>query len=62
LSNVARRLAGLDVTVRVVSPRRRIEGEAKVEATFTDHGATEAPRHREFFQIVEFFGTKGACV
>src|SRR5688572_12450999 len=34
----SRRLAGLDVTVRVVSPRRRVEGEAKVEATFTDHG------------------------
>jgi recombination protein RecA len=32
----SRRLAGLEVTVRVVSPRRRVEGEAKVEATFTD--------------------------
>jgi hypothetical protein len=28
----SRRLAGLDVTVRVVSPRRRVEGEAKVAA------------------------------
>jgi hypothetical protein len=40
----SRRLAGLDVTVRVVSPRRRVEGEAKVEAKFTDHGT---PRHRD---------------
>jgi len=40
----SRRLAGLDVTVRVVSPRRRVEGEAKVEAKFTDH---ETPRHRD---------------
>lgn len=28
------RLAGLDLTVRVVSPRRRVEGEARVAATF----------------------------
>jgi recombination protein RecA len=42
----ANRLAGLDAVVRVVSPRRRVEGEAKIAATFTD-GATEAPRHRE---------------
>jgi recombination protein RecA len=32
----SRRLAGLDVTVRVVSPRRRVEGEANIAATFTD--------------------------
>ena len=34
LSNVERRIAGLDVTVRVVSPRRRVEGEATVAAEF----------------------------
>jgi hypothetical protein len=43
----SRRLAGLEVTVRVVSPRRRVDGEAKVAATFTDHGNTEAPRAPE---------------
>jgi len=32
LSQVERRIAGLDVTVRVVSPRRRVEGEAAVAA------------------------------
>ncbi len=30
----SRRIAGLDVTVRVVSPRRRVEGEAAVVAEF----------------------------
>jgi hypothetical protein len=30
----SRHLAGLDVTVRVVSPRRRVEGEANVAAAF----------------------------
>jgi hypothetical protein len=30
------RLAGMDVVVRVVSPRRRVEGEVAVAATFTD--------------------------
>jgi hypothetical protein len=34
LSNVERRITGLDVTVRVVSPRRRVEGEAAVAAEF----------------------------
>lgn len=43
----ANRLAGLDAVVRVVSPRRRVEGEAEIVATFTDDGATESPRHRE---------------
>jgi hypothetical protein len=38
----SRHLTGLDVTVRVVSPRRRVEGAADVAATFTDHGP---PRH-----------------
>ena len=33
-SNADRRIAGLDVTVRVVSPRRRVEGEAAVAAEF----------------------------
>jgi hypothetical protein len=40
----ARRFAGVDVTVRVVSPRRRVEGEVTVGATFTDHAVTEAQR------------------
>ena len=31
------RLAGLDVTVRVVSPRRRVDGEVMVAATASDH-------------------------
>jgi hypothetical protein len=34
LSNVERRIAGLDVAVRVVSPRRGVEGEAAVAAEF----------------------------
>jgi hypothetical protein len=43
-SNVERRhLSGLDITVRVVSPRRRVEGRAEVAATFTDDGPR---RHR----------------
>jgi hypothetical protein len=40
----ANRLAGLDAVVRVVSPRRRSEGEAEIAATFVDHGP---PRHRD---------------
>jgi hypothetical protein len=40
----ATRLAGLDVVVRVVSPRRRGEEEAEIAATFVDHGP---PRHRD---------------
>ena len=40
----SRRLDGLDFTVRIVSPRRRVEGEAKIAAIFTDHGNTETPR------------------
>src|SRR5688572_19715303 len=43
LNSGARRLAGLDMTVRVVSPRRRVDGEARVDATFIDH-ATPAGR------------------
>jgi hypothetical protein len=43
----SRRLTGLDMQVRVVSPRRRVDGEATIAATFTDHGNTESPRHRE---------------
>ena len=44
-SNVERRhLSGLDITVRVVSPRRRVAGRAEIAATFTDH---EPPRHRD---------------
>ena len=46
LSHVERRhLSGLDITVRVVSPRRRVAGRAEIAATFTDDGATEPPRH-----------------
>ncbi len=50
-SDRSRRLAGLDVTARVVSPRRRVRGRsATVAATATDHepqrhGGTE-PRFR----------------
>jgi hypothetical protein len=42
----SRRLAGLDVTARVVSPRRRVEGETRfaATATATNHGDTEAQR------------------
>ena len=32
----SRRLAGLDVHTRVVSPRRRVDGETRFAATFTD--------------------------
>lgn len=32
----SRHLTGLDMTVRVVSPRRRVDGEANVAATFID--------------------------
>jgi len=40
----SRCLAGLDVAVRVVSPRRRVEGAADLAATFTDH---ELLSHRD---------------
>ena len=42
----SRRLAGLDVNARVMSPRRRVDGEARFAATATDtsHGDTEARR------------------
>lgn len=39
----SRRLAGLDVTVRIVSPRRRVDGEIVVAATLGDR---ETPRYR----------------
>ena len=42
-SSGSRRLAGLDVTVRVISPRRRVDGDVTVAATSSDH---ETPRHR----------------
>ena len=42
-SSRSRRLAGMDVTVRVVSPRRWVDGEVMVAATSSDH---EAPRHQ----------------
>jgi hypothetical protein len=35
-SDRSRRLAGLDVTVRVVSPRRRVDGEVEVSALASD--------------------------
>jgi hypothetical protein len=56
----ANRLAGLEAAVRVVSPRRRVEGEAAIAATFTDHGATEAPRHRERKAISQCLGVSVA--
>jgi hypothetical protein len=37
-------LAGMDVTVRVVSPRRRVEGEVVFEATAANHGTAS---HRD---------------
>ena len=43
-TGTATRLAGLDAVVRVVSPRRRVEGKAEIAATVTDHGP---PRHRD---------------
>jgi len=45
-SDRSRRLAGLELTARVVSPRRRVHGEARLAATAisTSHGATEARR------------------
>ena len=35
-TGTATRLAGLDAVVRVVSPRRRVEGKAEIAATVTD--------------------------
>jgi recombination protein RecA len=45
-SDRSRRLAGLDVTARVVSPRRRVQGDARVAAgaATTHHDATEFRR------------------
>ena len=42
-SDRSRLVAGIDMTVRVVSPRRRVDGEIKVAATITDH---VTPRYR----------------
>jgi hypothetical protein len=41
-----RHLSGMETTVRVVSPRRRVDGEVRLEATATlpNHGATEVRR------------------
>lgn len=41
-SRQSRRLAGLDVRVRVVSPRRRFDGEADVRAFANDHAGLRA--------------------
>ena len=41
-SSRSRRLSGLDVRVRVMSPRRRVDGEADVRA-FADDGGSEGP-------------------
>jgi hypothetical protein len=41
-SRQSRRLAGLDVRVRVVSPRRRFDGEADVRAFTNDHAGLRA--------------------
>jgi hypothetical protein len=47
-SERSRRLGGLDVTARIVSPRRRVDGEVRLAATVaeTGHGGTEARRFR----------------
>jgi len=42
-SDRSRRLAGLDLTTRVVSPRRRVQGDVRFVATATD---LDTPRHR----------------
>ena len=44
-SDRSRRLAGLDLTTRVVSPRRRVQGDVRLAATATAT-STEAQRHR----------------
>jgi hypothetical protein len=36
-SDRSRRLAGLDMTARVVSPRRRVQGDVRLVATATHH-------------------------
>ena len=45
-SDRSRRLSGLDVAARVVSPRRRVQGDLRFAATAaaTNHGDTEARR------------------
>jgi hypothetical protein len=47
----SRRLAGLDITTRVVSPRRRVEGEVRLVATAADH---DTPRHRGTEDLLGF--------
>jgi hypothetical protein len=39
----SRLLSGLDISVRVVSPRRRVDGEVRIEAAAADH---VTPRHQ----------------
>jgi hypothetical protein len=51
-SDRSRRLAGMDVNMRVVSPRRRVEGEVVVAAAFTDHG-TPSYRGTESISITK---------
>ena len=43
-ADCSRRLAGADVVVRVVSPRRRVDGEVTLAAVSADHGPL---RHRD---------------
>jgi hypothetical protein len=40
----SRHLSGMETTVRVVSPRRRVAGEVRFDAAATDH---HTPRHRD---------------
>jgi hypothetical protein len=57
-SRQSHRLAGLDVHVRVVSPRRRFDGEANVRAMANDHAGLRAqapglrgPRAHELLKL-----------
>jgi len=54
-SRQSRRLAGLDVHVRVVSPRRRFDGDARVRAVANDvyGGSKDPPLQRPLANVVE---------
>jgi hypothetical protein len=47
-SDRSRLLSGVDVNVRVISPRRRVDGEVRLAATATATTAIEIQRHRGF--------------
>jgi hypothetical protein len=47
----SRRFTGLDLTARVISPRRRVEGEVRLAATVTD---SDTPRHRGTENMIDF--------